>query len=225
MSTKRSCLRRRIDARPNPDKRTLKSSLEVVRLELEQTAKARLELCHNMRTELERKLAELIVGQATVRKQHQTVAEKNMKNKVAQASVVAKLREKYEARCMEVQQLMTSRSGLPPKEIEKVRLKLETAQAAAKKTDGEYQEAVAKLKDLHSKWETEWRVACEVGKMELGTSCRRLIAGVPMVLPAISTPGTGPNGIYETESVELCKHGQHCLRGRRRGMRTNPRLA
>jgi hypothetical protein len=116
-----------------------------------------------MRTELERKLAELIVGQATIRKQHQTISEKNMKAKIAQTSVVLKSREKYEARCLEVQQLMSSRTGLPPKEIEKVRLKIESAQGSAKKADGEYQEAVAKLRDIHSKWEQDWRVACEVG--------------------------------------------------------------
>lgn len=132
-------------------------------MELENTAKAKLDLCHNMRTELERKLAELIVGQATIRKQYQTVSEKNMKNKVAQTAYVAKCREKYEARCLELQQLMSSRTGLPPKEVEKIRLKIETAQASAKKADLEYQDAVAKLKEIHTKWEQDWRGACEVG--------------------------------------------------------------
>ncbi|KAI9024765.1 hypothetical protein DFJ74DRAFT_767312 [Hyaloraphidium curvatum] len=140
---------------------TLKDSLEVVRKELEATSRQRLSLCETMRQDLEKKLAELIVGQATVRKQYQTISEKNIKNKVTQSAVVLKARERYEARCLELQQLMSSRTGLPPKEIEKVRVKIEAGQAAAKKADTEYQQAVAKLKELHTKWEQEWRNACE----------------------------------------------------------------
>ncbi|KAJ3326517.1 hypothetical protein HDU76_012862 [Blyttiomyces sp. JEL0837] len=146
---------------------TTKDALDVVRVELESSARAHLDVANEIRGQLEKPLAEFLANQSGIRKNHNAVVEKHLKLKSSMMSTVLKQKDKYEKYCNEVNQLMQTKPGLQPKEMEKVKAKLEKAQSNARSSDLEYLNSVEKLQDVHRKWEEDFRTACkECQKLE-----------------------------------------------------------
>ncbi|KAJ3177260.1 hypothetical protein HDU87_004511 [Geranomyces variabilis] len=142
-------------------------SLEVVKGELDNSAKAHLELAQEIRTKLEKPLSEFIATQSAIRKNHNINVEKQQKAKAAQVATVMKCKERYESKCTEAAQLSQLRADPSSKEGEKTKLRLQKTQAAAKQADSEYLGGVEKLTEIHKKWVEDFRVACsECQKLE-----------------------------------------------------------
>ncbi|KAI8587416.1 hypothetical protein BDZ88DRAFT_454082 [Geranomyces variabilis] len=152
---------------PREEIGTLRDSLEVVKGELDNSAKAHLELAQEIRTKLEKPLSEFIATQSTIRKNHNINVEKQQKAKAAQVAAVMKCKERYESKCTEAAQLSQLRADPSSKEGEKTKLRLQKTQAAAKQADSEYLSGVDKLTEIHKKWVEDFRVACsECQKLE-----------------------------------------------------------
>ncbi|KAJ3121158.1 hypothetical protein HK101_006779, partial [Irineochytrium annulatum] len=101
--------------------RTLRESLDVVRAEIEASARAHLDISNQIRNELEKPMSEFQAKQSGIRKNHAATMEKHLKLKSNTTASVQKSKERYEQKCIEYNQLMSSKPGLPPKELEKVR--------------------------------------------------------------------------------------------------------
>ncbi|TPX35207.1 hypothetical protein SmJEL517_g02349 [Synchytrium microbalum] len=147
---------------------TLRDSLDVLQKELDGTSKAHLELANAIRVQLERPLNDLIAAQSTIRKNHTTNIEKHLKNKSALANQCQKAKERYEARCVELNSLRASQSNAKPDQLDKIRTKIDKTQTAMNQADGEYIAAVEKTREAFSKWQDDFRIACvECQKLEV----------------------------------------------------------
>ena len=78
-------------------------------------------------------------------------------------AAVTKSKERYNQRCIEVNHLVSSKPGLPPKEMEKTKIKLDKAQSLARQADLDYCSNIERLGDIHRRWEEDMRTACKVG--------------------------------------------------------------
>ncbi|KAJ3282045.1 hypothetical protein HK104_011122 [Borealophlyctis nickersoniae] len=145
---------------PKEEIGTLRDSLDILRAELDKTGQARLDLANEIRAKLEKPLVELIATQAAVRKSHNATVRDHLKNKAAQAAAVSKIKERYESKCAEANQLMQARPGVHPKEAEKIKAKLEKTQTQAKNADQEYVAGVDRLGEIHKRWEQDFRTCC-----------------------------------------------------------------
>ncbi|KAJ3080865.1 hypothetical protein HK102_002755, partial [Quaeritorhiza haematococci] len=149
---------------PREEIGTLRDSLDVVRAELEASARSHLDVANEMRTQLEKPLQEFIATQSGIRKNHNAIVEKHQKAKASQVAVVLKAKERYESRCAEANQLQSrlknETNGMVAKDVEKLKLKLEKTQSAAKQADSDYSTGVEKLTDIHRKWEEDMRTCC-----------------------------------------------------------------
>ncbi|KAJ3410318.1 hypothetical protein HDV05_003898 [Chytridiales sp. JEL 0842] len=152
---------------PREESGTLRDSLDVVRSELESSARAHLDVANEIRNQLEKPMSEFFENQNGIRRNHNTIVEKHLKQKASLTSSVAKCKERYEAKCIELRQLTNQKSSLPPKEMDKVKVKIEKTQQQLKQSDVDYLTGVEKLADVHRKWEEDFRTACrECQKLE-----------------------------------------------------------
>ncbi|KAI8849937.1 hypothetical protein BC829DRAFT_174639 [Chytridium lagenaria] len=146
---------------PREEIGTLRESLDVVRSELENSARAHLDVANEIRTQLEKPLAELLASQSATRKNHNAILEKHLKAKASMAASVLKSKERYEQKCVEHSQLMSSKMGLAPKDLEKVKAKIEKTSMQITQHDTDYMNGVEKLADIHRKWEEDMTTACK----------------------------------------------------------------
>ncbi|EGF80174.1 hypothetical protein BATDEDRAFT_33239 [Batrachochytrium dendrobatidis JAM81] len=153
---------------PKDELGTLRESLDIVRTELERSARAHLDLANELRIKLEKPLQEFITSQSALRKNHSRILEKHLSNKAAQEAYVTKHKERYETRSLEVSQLhLMTRQPLAAKEAEKVRIKHEKMFALSKQSEQDYRSGVDKYGDIHRIWQADMTAAClEYQKME-----------------------------------------------------------
>ncbi|KAJ3251783.1 hypothetical protein HK103_002060 [Boothiomyces macroporosus] len=107
---------------PKDEIGTLRESLDVIRIELEKTARAHLDLASDLKTKLERPMVEFVA-----RKNHQRINERNIQLKSSQEALVHKNKEKYEQRSAEYLQMQQAVKAQPQNEksCENVRVSLE----------------------------------------------------------------------------------------------------
>ncbi|CAG8508515.1 5191_t:CDS:10 [Acaulospora morrowiae] len=139
----------------------LRDALEVTRLEMEESAKSHMNLSQKMRTGLEQNLSDFITKQKEKRKSQQAVAERSLRNKQGHATLMQKAKEKYEAECIKITGLLSSRVSVIGKELEKLNMKIEKTQMSARTADQEYMQMVKTLAEATEKWNYDWRVSCD----------------------------------------------------------------
>ncbi len=108
----------------NHESRTLKEALDVVRNEVEKSSRAHLEVANELRTKLEKPLAELLLTQRTIRKQHVSIIEKHNALKAQQLKAVITHKDRYEQKSLESNQIIQALPSLPPKEADKAKTRL-----------------------------------------------------------------------------------------------------
>ncbi|KAJ3201888.1 hypothetical protein HDU82_007806 [Entophlyctis luteolus] len=139
---------------------TLRESLDLVKSELETSARAHLDIANEIRVQLEKPMTEFITQQSGTRKTHHSGVERRLKNKANLAAAAAKAKARYTSKCHEVQQLSIPQQNLTKEAADKLQNKLEKAQHQATQYDLEYLSAVERLADSHSHWEQDFRTAC-----------------------------------------------------------------
>ncbi|KAH9254997.1 hypothetical protein BASA81_006942 [Batrachochytrium salamandrivorans] len=153
---------------PRDELGTLRESLDVVRLELERSARAHLDLANELRAKLEKPLHEFITTQSGLRKSHQRVLEKHLSSRTAQENLVMKYKERYEARSLEASQMyLMAMQGGNSKEAEKIRAKYEKTLTQSKQYEQDYRSGVDRYGDIHRNWQADMTAACiDYQKME-----------------------------------------------------------
>ncbi|TPX68606.1 hypothetical protein SpCBS45565_g03000 [Spizellomyces sp. 'palustris'] len=151
---------------PKEEIGTLRDSLDIVKNELEKSAKSHIDLAQEIRVKLEKPLGDFIGTQSGIRKNHNAIVEKHQKAKAAQVAAVMKSKERYEAKCAETTQLSQIRADPASKEAEKIKMKLQKVQSQAKQADVDYVAGVEKLTEIHRRWVDDFRTAC--------TECQKL---------------------------------------------------
>ncbi|KAI8831892.1 hypothetical protein BJ741DRAFT_615616 [Chytriomyces cf. hyalinus JEL632] len=139
---------------------TLRESLDLVKSELETSARAHLDIANEIRLQLEKQTNDFLQQQSAVRKSHHANIERRLKAKAAMYANAQKAGAKYVSKCREVDQMNIPQPNLPPKDAEKLQIRLERAQQQANQNDIEYVSAIERLGDAHIKWEEEFRHTC-----------------------------------------------------------------
>ncbi|KAI8826736.1 uncharacterized protein EV422DRAFT_511218 [Fimicolochytrium jonesii] len=151
---------------PKEEIGTLREALDVVKNEIDKSAKAHIELAQEIRVKLEKPLSDFVLTQSAIRKNHNAIVEKHQKAKAAQVATVMKCKERYESKCTEAAQLSQMRPDPASKDAEKTKARLQKTQAQAKQADADYLAGVDKLTEIHRKWVDDFRTAC--------TECQKL---------------------------------------------------
>lgn len=141
--------------------RDLRNSIDTLRLETDKQATSHLELAAKLKADMEVPTAAFVAKQVNFKKTFVANIERMFKNKQNQESHVAKAKEKYELECSRINAHTAHSSYIQGKELDKVQLKLEKAQAAVKTSEKEYANFVRVLKDTYGKWEKEWKEFCD----------------------------------------------------------------
>ncbi|KZS88210.1 hypothetical protein SISNIDRAFT_446203 [Sistotremastrum niveocremeum HHB9708] len=139
----------------------LRNSIDTLRLETDKQATSHLELAAKLKADMEVPTAAFVAKQVNFKKTFVANIERMFKNKQNQESHVAKAKEKYELECSRINAHTAHSSYIQGKELDKVQLKLEKAQAAVKTSEKEYANFVRVLKDTYGKWEKEWKEFCD----------------------------------------------------------------
>ncbi|KAJ3068989.1 hypothetical protein HDU98_007915 [Podochytrium sp. JEL0797] len=146
---------------------SLRESLDLVKSELETSARAHLDIANEIRLQLEKPVSDFLNQQSVVRKNHHANVERRLKSKANMTLTAQKARSRYTSKCQEVNQLLVPQPNLPPKDAEKHQLRLEKAQQQANQNDLEYMSSVERQGAAHAHWEEDYRVACsEFQKLE-----------------------------------------------------------
>lgn len=136
---------------------SMKHALEIVRGEIEQTAKTHADLSNVFKKDLEGQLAEFQNRTQSQRKGPLTNIEKLYKQKTTQESYVNKSRDKYEQDCIRINGYTAQSSLVQGRDLEKVTTKLDKAQSTVNGNDKDYQNFVRALKDTTLRWNSEWK--------------------------------------------------------------------
>ncbi|KAJ3114599.1 hypothetical protein HK100_001612, partial [Physocladia obscura] len=139
---------------------TLRESLDLVKTELETSARAHLDIANEIRIQLEKPCLDFVGQQSTIRKTQHANVERRLKAKATMSANVAKAKARYISKCHEVAQLSIPQPNLAKEATEKLQSKLERAQQQVTQQDLDYVSAVERLADAHSHWEEDYRVAC-----------------------------------------------------------------
>ncbi|KZO92271.1 hypothetical protein CALVIDRAFT_530249 [Calocera viscosa TUFC12733] len=139
----------------------LRNSLDTLKVETEKQAVVHQELAGKMRQELELPVGSFITRQVSHKKTIQATVEKGLKNKQAQEGHVQKARERYESDCLKINSAMAQQTLVQGKELERVRMKLERAQATIGSNEKEYHSFTRALADTTKKWEQQWKDFCD----------------------------------------------------------------
>ncbi|KAJ3096271.1 hypothetical protein HK100_005604 [Physocladia obscura] len=146
---------------------TMRACLDVVKAELETSAERHASVGKDIITQLEKPTADFLRKQSGRRKNFQRIIEKQMKEKSAMLLSASKAQARYIAKCKEVNILGSQKPGLPPKDLERVKLKLEKSQHQAKLYDLEYFTLVRRHNELWQIWRNDYTIACrECQKLE-----------------------------------------------------------
>ncbi|KAL0265117.1 formin-binding protein [Diplodia seriata] len=140
---------------------TLKMSLDVVRAEIELMGKQHQQIAGQMKSELEEQLSAFTGGLKERRKIVQTGIEKLLKVKMQQTSAVNKARDRYEQDCLKIKGYLAQGHMVMGHEERKNKAKLEKTQVQLSGSSQEYEQAVKILEETTSRWNREWKKACD----------------------------------------------------------------
>lgn len=96
------------------------------------------------------------------RKNMQVTIERLWRTKAQQQNDVKRLKERYDNDCLKINSHLAQQNLLLGKELDKNNLKLDKVQSAVKISQAEYRTAVQALAETMSKWNKEWKVACDL---------------------------------------------------------------
>jgi len=141
---------------------TLRASLDVVRGEVEVMGKAHQQVAVQMKGELEEPLSAFSGGIKERRKIVQSGIEKLLKTKMQQTATVNKARDKYESDCLKIKGYLAQGHMVMGQEEKKNKAKLEKTQIQMSSTSNEYEAVVKILEETTTRWNREWKLACDV---------------------------------------------------------------
>ncbi|KAJ1975552.1 formin-binding protein [Dimargaris xerosporica] len=142
---------------------TLKDSLDIVRSELEISAKAHIDLAHQIKVELENTMVDFVNKQRERRKKQTSVIEKSSRNRSMVRSQLVKAKDRYRSEVSKASGLEQTILGMQHvRDTERLRGRLDKTQQATRQADEDYQKTVHRLKDAQRRWEGDWRDACDV---------------------------------------------------------------
>ncbi|KAK9459910.1 uncharacterized protein V1516DRAFT_626912 [Lipomyces oligophaga] len=143
------------------DTGTLKASLDTVRRETEQTAKAHSSSANQLKSEIEAPLTAFASSIRERRKVVQTTLDKLHKAKLAQQQNVLKAQEKYEADCNKINGYIAQQNMVMGRELEKNNAKLEKVQSTVLSSRRDYQMSLKALAETIERWNREWKLGCD----------------------------------------------------------------
>ncbi|CAI2162714.1 15064_t:CDS:10 [Funneliformis geosporum] len=140
--------------------RALRDALEVCKQEMEATAQEHITLSQKFRTELVQEISHFILRQKESRKLQQAIVDRSLRNKKEQSALVQRAKEKYEAECVKITGLLATKGSVMGKDLEKLNLRIEKTQMAAKAADQEYIQLVKNIQGTTKTWNYDWKTAC-----------------------------------------------------------------
>ncbi|KAL8638151.1 MAG: hypothetical protein Q9228_004666 [Teloschistes exilis] len=140
---------------------TLRSSLDVVRGEVESMGKAHQGIAAQMKSELEEPLGAFAGGMKERRKIVQAGVEKLYKIKQQQTQAVNKSRDRYEQDCLKIKGYLAQGHMVMGQEERKNKAKMEKTQIQLASTSNEYEAAVKALEETTGRWNRDWKSACD----------------------------------------------------------------
>ncbi|KAK4242771.1 hypothetical protein C8A03DRAFT_29000 [Achaetomium macrosporum] len=140
---------------------TLKTSLDVVRGEVESMAKQHQSVAAQMKSELEEPLAAFAGAMKERRKIVQNTVEKLLKTKMQQTQLVNKTRDRYEQECLKIKGYLAQGHMVMGQEERKNKAKLEKTQISLATSNAEYEAAVKALEETTARWNREWKAAAD----------------------------------------------------------------
>ncbi|KAI9815304.1 MAG: hypothetical protein M1827_002784 [Pycnora praestabilis] len=140
---------------------TLRTSLDVMRGEVEAIGKAHQNIAGQMKSELEEPLAAYAGGMKERRKIVQAGIEKLLKVKIQQTQAVHKSRDRYEQDCLRIKGYLAQGHMVMGQEERKNKAKLEKTQIQLATTSTEYENAVKALEETTGRWNRDWKAACD----------------------------------------------------------------
>ncbi|KAL8689768.1 MAG: hypothetical protein Q9218_004635 [Villophora microphyllina] len=140
---------------------TLRSSLDVVRGEVESMGKAHQAIAAQLKTELEEPLGAFAGGMKERRKIVQAGIEKLYKIKQQQTQAVNKSRDRYEQDCLKIKGYLAQGHMVMGQEERKNKAKMEKTQIQLASTSNEYEAAVKALEETTGRWNRDWKAACD----------------------------------------------------------------
>jgi len=141
---------------------TLRSSLDVMRGEVETMSKAHKSVADQIHSELEEPLAAFSGGMKERRKIVQNGIEKLLKVKVSQTNQLNKSRDKFEQDCLRIKGYLAQGHMVMGQEERKNKAKLEKTQIQMSTSETEYKVAVGALEETIGRWNRDWKAACDV---------------------------------------------------------------
>ncbi|KAG6005167.1 hypothetical protein E4U21_000359 [Claviceps maximensis] len=140
---------------------SLKTSLDILRGEVEAMAKQHQSISAQMKTELEEPLAAFAGGMKERRKIVQGTIEKLLKTKIQQTQQVNKTRDKYEQECLKIKGYLAQGHMVMGQEERRNKAKLEKTQISLATANQEYESAVKILEETTARWNREWKAAAD----------------------------------------------------------------
>ncbi|KAI9734336.1 MAG: hypothetical protein M1834_002442 [Cirrosporium novae-zelandiae] len=140
---------------------TLRSSMDVLRGEVESMGKAHQVISSQMKTELEEPLSAFAAGMKERRKIVQSGIEKLLKVKIQQTNMVNKARDRYEQDCLRIKGYLAQGHMVMGQEERKNKAKLEKTQVQMATTSKDYEAAVKELEKTFGRWNRDWKIACD----------------------------------------------------------------
>ncbi|CAK7202080.1 formin-binding protein [Sporothrix eucalyptigena] len=139
----------------------VKSSLDVMRGEVESMAKQHQSIAAQMKSELEEPLAAFAGAMKERRKIVQNGIEKLHKVKMQQTQQVNKTRDRYEQECLKIKGYLAQGHMVMGQEERKNKAKLEKTQISVATSNTEYENAVKILEETTARWNREWKAAAD----------------------------------------------------------------
>ncbi|CAK7273800.1 formin-binding protein [Sporothrix epigloea] len=139
----------------------VKSSLDVMRGEVESMAKQHQSIAAQMKSELEEPLAAFAGAMKERRKIVQNGIEKLHKIKMQQTQQVNKTRDRYEQECLKIKGYLAQGHMVMGQEERKNKAKLEKTQISVATSNTEYENAVKILEETTARWNREWKAAAD----------------------------------------------------------------
>ncbi|KAL4928412.1 formin-binding protein HOF1 [Aspergillus undulatus] len=140
---------------------SLRASFDTVRRETEAIAKAHAAIAGQMKRELEEPLMAFAGGNKERRKIIQNGIERIHKTKMQQTQTVNKTRDRYEQDCLRIKGYLAQGHMVMGHEERKNKAKLEKTQIQLASSSSEYDAAIKVLVDTTSRWNKEWKSACD----------------------------------------------------------------
>lgn len=137
-------------------------SLDVVKAEIDSIGKAHQNVAQQMKSELDEQLAAFAGGMKERRKIVQGGIEKLLKIKTQQTAALNKAKDRYEQDCLKIKGYLAQGHMVMGQEERKNKAKLEKTQLQLSTTNNEYESAVKILEETTSRWNREWKAACDV---------------------------------------------------------------